>query len=48
MQARRDGFVSEDERDFDEAGHAGGGFEMADVGFDRADEARIFPVFAKR
>lgn len=32
-----DGLVLEGEDDFDEAGDAGGGFEVADVGFDGAD-----------
>ena len=38
------------QQDFDQARHAGGGFEMADVRFDRADEQRIFlcSVFSQR
>ena len=37
VQARRDLAVLEDEQTFDQADDAGGGFEVADVGFDRPD-----------
>ncbi len=38
VQMRRDVFALKAERGFDEAGDAGGGFEVADVGLDGADE----------
>ena len=34
VQGGRNGAVLEDKRDFNQAGDAGGGFEVADVGFD--------------
>ena len=48
MQAGRNDLVLEDERDLDEAGDAGAGFEVADVGFNRANQTGILPAFTQR
>src|SRR5262249_11101048 len=48
MQARRDLFMLERERGLDEARDPGGGFQMPDVAFDRADETGLPILTADR
>ena len=39
MDLRRDHFILQHQNGFDDAGDAGRGFEMTDIGFDRTDKA---------
>ena len=47
MQRRRHHAAFERQRRLDQPGHAGGRFEMADIGLDRADRQRLAPALAE-